>query len=121
MATAAWQPTAAFRSYPDRVHGGVIATLLDSAIVHALFARGIAGVTAELTVRYLRGVNITDPIQVDARVDFTRHGIYFCSAEVYQAESLAVRSSAKFMPMPTPSVAPCQVRGAQTILLHPKK
>lgn len=121
LATATWQPTAAFRSYPDRVHGGVIATLLDSAIVHALFARGIAGVTAELTVRYLRGVNITDAIRVEARVDFTRRGIYFCSAEVYQAESLAVRSSAKFMRMPTPSVAPCQVRGAQTILLHPKK
>ena len=35
VAAAEWQPTAAFLSYADRVHGGVIATLLDSSMVHA--------------------------------------------------------------------------------------
>ncbi len=37
VATAVWLPSPAFQSYPDRAHGGVIATLLDSAIVHVLF------------------------------------------------------------------------------------
>ena len=100
VATAAWQPTAAFRSYPDRVHGGVIATLLDSAIVHALFARGVAGVTAELTIRFLQSVNVTDPVHVTGRVESNRHGVYLCSAEIHQAGSLAVRATAKFMAMP---------------------
>ena len=40
LAHAIWVPEAVFRSYSDRVHGGVVATLLDSAMVHALFARG---------------------------------------------------------------------------------
>jgi hypothetical protein len=67
VASAVWQPSGEFLSYADRVHGGIIATLLDSSMVHALFAQGVAGVTAELTIRYLQGVNIDDPIQVSPR------------------------------------------------------
>ena len=89
----------AFRSYPDRLHGGVIATLLDSAMVHALFARGIAGVTAELTIRYLRHVSWTGPLRVTGHVVSERHGLFICRAEVHQAGLQAVRASAKFMAM----------------------
>lgn len=105
VATAVWLPSPAFRSYPDRVHGGVIATLLDSAIVHALFARGVAAVTAELTIRYLQSVNITDPVHVTGWVESNKHGVYLCSAEVHQAGLLAVRASAKFMAMSDASAA----------------
>lgn len=78
----------------------MIATLLDSAIVHALFARGVAGVTAELTIRFLHSVNVTDPVHVTGWAGLRRHGVYLCSAEVHQAGSLAVRATAKFMAMP---------------------
>jgi len=108
VAMAVWQPSAAFRSYPDRVHGGVIATLLDSAIVHALFAKGVAGVTAELTIRYLQTVQLDAPVQVTGRVESVRHGIFFCAAEVHQSGILVVRASAKFMAMPSPLVHPIE-------------
>ncbi len=104
IATAVWSPTPAFRSYADRVHGGVIATLLDSAIVHALFAKGVAGVTAELTIRYLQSVNLTDPVHITGWVDSIRHGVFLCCAEVHQSGVLAVRASAKFMSMPEASL-----------------
>ena len=100
VAAAAWQPSPVFRSYADRVHGGVIASLLDSAMVHALFARHIAGVTAELTIRYLQSVNLLEPDHVRGWVECERHGVYFCRAEVDQAGALAVRGSAKFLAMP---------------------
>jgi len=102
VAAADWQPSAAFLSYADRVHGGVIATLLDSSMVHALFAQGVAGVTAELTIRYLQGVNIDDPIHVSGWVVSKRHGVYVCRAELHQGAVLAVRASAKFVAMPDP-------------------
>ncbi|MEI6034357.1 MAG: PaaI family thioesterase [Verrucomicrobiae bacterium] len=105
VATAVWQPSAAFRSYSDRVHGGVIATLLDSAIVHALFAGGVAGVTAELTIRYLQSVNVTDSVHVTGWVESNKHGVYLCSAEVHQAGWLAVRACAKFMAMPDAAIS----------------
>ena len=97
IASAVWQPSAAFRSYPDRVHGGVIATLLDSAIVHALCAKGVAGVTAELTVRFLQSVNVLDPVSVAGWVESNRIGIYLCRGEIHQAGVLAVRAAGKFM------------------------
>jgi acyl-coenzyme A thioesterase PaaI-like protein len=102
VAAAVWQPSGDFLSYADRVHGGIIATLLDSSMVHALFAQGVAGVTAELTIRYLQGVNIDDPIHVSGWMESTRLGIYLCRAEVRQAGSPVVRASAKFVAMPDP-------------------
>lgn len=102
MASAVWQPSPAFQSYPDRLHGGVIATLLDSAIVHALFAINVAGVTAELTIRYLKSVGLIDPVRVTGRVISKRHGLYLCEAEIYQNKDCAVRASAKFMTLASP-------------------
>lgn len=99
-ASGLWKPDATFRSYPDRIHGGVLATLMDSAIVHALFARRIIGVTAELTIRYLHSVNITDEVLIRGWVAGSRHRMYECRAEVHQLGALAVRASAKFMEMP---------------------
>ncbi|MBN8711411.1 MAG: hypothetical protein BGO12_08225 [Verrucomicrobia bacterium 61-8] len=102
-ASGVWQPSDVFRSYPDRIHGGVIATLMDSAIVHALFAREIAGLTAELTIRYLCRINLHDPVHVRGWVEGSRRRIYQCRAEVHQAGVLAVRATAKFMAMPAGS------------------
>jgi uncharacterized protein (TIGR00369 family) len=97
IATAIWQPSAVFQSYPDRLHGGVIATLLDSAMVHALAARGVAGVTAELNIRYLQPVSLDQPLLVTALVESKRRGIYQCRADVRQNAAHVVRASAKFM------------------------
>lgn len=100
VAVGIWQPALAFRSYPDRIHGGILATLMDSAIVHALFARGIAGVTAELTIRYLHSIRVDTGITVRGWIENTRHRVYQCRAEVVQTGKLAARASAKFMEMP---------------------
>lgn len=101
-ASADWQPSPEFCSYPDRLHGGAIATLLDSAMLHALFAKGIGGVTAEITIRYRERIDPTRVVYVNGRVDSHRRGIYQCSAELRQADISAVRATAKFMAMKPP-------------------
>lgn len=105
LAKAIWQPLEGLGSYPDRIHGGVIATLLDCAMVHALFASGIAGVTVEMTIRYLRGVGLLEPLHVTGRVVSESHGLFICRADVHQGGIHAVRASAKFM-----SLAPTTTR-----------
>ncbi len=102
LATAEWHPSGVFQSYPDRLHGGVIAILLDSAMVHALFAKGISGVTAELTIRYILTVGLEHPLHVTGHVEMERHGIYLCRADIHQNGVLAVRATAKFMAMARP-------------------
>lgn len=100
IARASWEPLSGFLSYSDRVHGGVIATLLDSAFVHALFAKGVVGVTAELTVRYLQKVDCAARVEGSGWIEADGHGLYYCRGEVRQSGALAARASAKFAKLP---------------------
>lgn len=99
-ARAVWHPSALYQSYAGCVHGGVLATLLDSSMVHGLFAQGVVGVTAEMTVRYLRPVMISAPVYLAGWVTTRRHGLYLCQAEIRQASYAAAQAKAKFMAMP---------------------
>lgn len=46
-------------------HGGIIATLLDEVMGKVCRFRGARAVTAELSVRYLKPVNVSDEIVVE--------------------------------------------------------
>jgi acyl-coenzyme A thioesterase PaaI-like protein len=96
-ATALWEPSDSYRSYPDRLHGGVIATLLDCAMVHALFARGISAATAEMTIRYHQSVGLRRPLHLTGSVIAERHGLFICRAELHQGGMHMARASGKFM------------------------
>lgn len=97
--SAFWQPSSFYQSYPDRLHGGVVSTLLDCAMVNALFARGVSGVTAELHVRYLRAASPSERLWITGRVVSQRHSLYSCEAEVFQESLPVARATAKFMAM----------------------
>jgi len=57
------------------VHGGVLATLLDEACVHAGRTVGPQPVTVELTVRYLKPVPVATQLLVRAEVTGQRRRI----------------------------------------------
>jgi len=97
---ATWQPLPAFQSYDGRIHGGILATLMDASMVHALFARGIVGVTVEMTVRYHAPVFLGKPVEVTTRLEAQTHGVYRLRSEVRQDGDLAAKAHAKFMQMP---------------------
>ena len=99
---ATWQPTPAFQSYDGRIHGGILATLMDASMVHALFARGIAGVTAEMTVRYLAPVILGSAVEVTTRLETQKHNLFRLFAEVHQNGALCAKAHAKFMAMRQP-------------------
>ena len=54
---------------PKAVHGGWVASLLDQLLGHANAAAGVAGLTAELTVRYRRPTPFGVPLLLRARTD----------------------------------------------------
>ncbi len=84
-------------SYTGIVHGGLLATALDSAMVHALFARGIVARTGELTVRYRQSVRVGEPVTVSARHRGANHPLHHLEAELRQAGVLCAHARAKFM------------------------
>jgi uncharacterized protein (TIGR00369 family) len=81
-----------YQGYPGRLHGGVIAMLLDAAMTHCLFARGIEAVTARLSVQYRRAVKVGRVALVRGRLTEEQEPLYRLGAVLVQEGE--VRASA---------------------------
>lgn len=56
---ASWQPSETYQGYPNVLHGGIIAALLDEIGAWCISVKiGTAGVTKEMNTRYLNPVYI---------------------------------------------------------------
>ena len=88
--------SATFQGYPDRLHGGFVAMLLDAAMTHCLFARNIAGLTAKLNIRYHRAVILGMPAVVRARVVNTESPLYYLESEVVQDGDICAAAKGMF-------------------------
>lgn len=94
--TAQFFCAAKYQGYTDRMHGGIIATLLDAAMTHCLFARNSRGVTAKLAVRYVRPVLIGSDVTISAAVVQERGLLVELSAELHQNGELCALSKGTF-------------------------
>ena len=86
-----------FQSYPETLHGGVISALLDAAMTNALFAVGIVGLTAELSVRFLAPVVLNQDALVRAVIERDCDPLYYLRAGLEQHGQLMARATAKFL------------------------
>ena len=85
-----------YQGYTDRMHGGIIATLLDAAMTHCLFARNTRGVTAKLDIRYVRPVLIGSDVTISASVLSDRGMLVELQAELRQNGERCATSKATF-------------------------
>jgi uncharacterized protein (TIGR00369 family) len=91
-----------YQSYPDRLHGGITALLLDSAMTHCLFARQIHGVTARLSIRYHRPMELGVGATIRARVIRQMKQLIELEAVITQNDRVAARAEARFFRLPGP-------------------
>jgi acyl-coenzyme A thioesterase PaaI-like protein len=87
----------ALEGYPGMLHGGIVATLLDGAMTHCLFARGIRALTADLRVRYRSPVLAAEELSVRAWLDSSRHGLLELRAEIVQGGKVKAQALGKFI------------------------
>ncbi len=86
------------QSYGERLHGGLIAAVLDAAMTNALFSTGVVAATAELTVRFLAPVTLEKSAVARAWIDrVTSHHLYYVCSELQQDQEVKARASAKFV------------------------
>ncbi len=57
-----------FQGYKDIVHGGIVAAILDEAMIKAVLAQGIKAVTAEITVRFKDPLRTNEKAVVDGEI-----------------------------------------------------
>ncbi len=85
------------QGYDDILHGGVISSLLDSAMVHCLSKLGIVGVTAELNVRFVDEIPIDRDLTIKAIMVENRGLIYKLISEIFLDGKIVARGRAKFV------------------------
>jgi len=86
-----------FEGYKGYLHGGVTASIIDSAMTNCLFSRGLAALTAELDVKYVAPVRCGKPATVKAWVVKSFPPLHALKAEIAQNGAVAVTAEAKFM------------------------
>ena len=95
-----WTPQREHQGWADRVHGGLLALVLDEALSRAaLETYGLHWVTAELTTRLHAPAAIGEPLRVTAWVKSARPKLVVCAGEVQTEASrqLIASGSAKMM------------------------
>ncbi len=90
-----------FQGYRDIVHGGLVSTVLDEAMVTLLNRTGVLALTAELTIRFLAPVRIGEPITFTARLLGSRRNVHRVAAEATRDGETVARSEARFMSIGT--------------------
>ena len=81
-ARTTWEPGADYVGWEDKVHGGLLATLLDEVMAWAPSSYDSWAVTAEMHVRFRSPANPGEPLEARGWVTERRRRIYHVSGEV---------------------------------------
>lgn len=97
------------QGYPGRMHGGVIASIMDEAIGRAIMIRygqDIWGVTVELSVRYLKPVPLNTPLTAVGRITIDKSRMFEGVGELLLPDgAVAVQCAGKYLKMDITKIA----------------
>lgn len=98
----------AFQGYRGVVHGGLISTVLDEAMVTLLNRMGELALTAEITVRFVAPARIDEPLRVTSRLIQRRGRIRRLEARVTRQDGAEIaRAQGTFFRVgPVPADSP---------------
>lgn len=97
-ATGTFRPRAEHQGYTGVSHGGIVAALLDEAMVYAAVSLGHWAATAELTVRYSKPAPTDETLTVSAEVTERQRRIVHCRAELRDSRgTVLATATAKLM------------------------
>ena len=86
-----------FEGYPGMVHGGIIATLLDSAMTHCLLRNGVPALTGRLSIRYSLPIRTGMVIKLEARVVNQSHGVFMLEGKAFVEGKKMASAEARYM------------------------
>ncbi|MHB8770654.1 MAG: PaaI family thioesterase [Syntrophales bacterium] len=117
---ALFRPQERHQSYPGRLHGGMAAAILDETIGRAMMLknRGVWGVTAELSLRYLLPVPLEGELRAVGRITRDTRRLFEGTGEILLPNGdVAVSACGKYLKLPLDKIAgsaqfPWRVRAA---------
>jgi acyl-coenzyme A thioesterase PaaI-like protein len=106
---AIFSPRNEHQGYPERLHGGIAAAILDETIGRAIMLRhptDIWGVTIELTTRFRRPVPLSGELRVVARITSESRRHFEGSGELLLHDGrVAVEGRGKYLRFPIDRIA----------------
>ena len=92
-----FQSDQSLEGHPGVLHGGVIASVLDSAMGNCLFANNRTAVTAELNIRFRHPVITLQTVTVKAWINKSSSALYLLEAQITQDKQIKVTAKGKFV------------------------
>jgi len=91
-------PQKIHQGYKDIVHGGIISTVIDEAMVKAALVQGMPAVTAEITVRFRNPLMAGEKAIIEAEIRKANRKIIETTAVVKKADcTIVAEGSAKLV------------------------
>lgn len=85
-----------FAGYPDSLHGGIICTLLDTAMTNCLFAHDVTAVTVDISVRFRHPVQLDEPATLRAQLTRQRGILHVLNATLTQNDQIKATATGRF-------------------------
>jgi uncharacterized protein (TIGR00369 family) len=95
---AEFVPQKIYQGYKDIIHGGIISTLLDEAMVKAALMHGMPAVTAEITLRFRNPLFAGEKVRVEAYLEKINKKVLAAKAVMKKVdETVVAEGSAKLL------------------------
>ena len=86
-----------YQGYPGVVQGGIVSTILDSAMTNCLFNQGIEAMTVRLNVQFREPVLTGENMVIEATLTAQRGRVYNLKANITQCGKLRASAAGRFM------------------------
>jgi acyl-coenzyme A thioesterase PaaI-like protein len=114
---AVFQPANEHQGYPQRLHGGIAAAILDETIGRAImsfYSDDIWGVTVEFSMRLRKPIPLDGDIRVIGRIEKDGKRFFEGSGEIVLDDgSVAISGKGKYMKMSIGNIADMDVEGGE--------
>jgi uncharacterized protein (TIGR00369 family) len=88
-----------FEGYSGIIHGGIVATLLDSAMTHCLLMDDIPALTGRLSIKYSTPIRTGTIVKLEARVVDQSHKTFILEGKALVNGKRAASAEAKYRTM----------------------
>ena len=106
---AVFKPRGEHQSYPGRLHGGIISTILDETIGRAIMIQSedeIWGVTVDLQIRFKKPVPLDEELRVIGRITKDSSRFFEGTGELLlQDGTVAATGHGKYLKVPLEKIA----------------
>ena len=92
-------PRPEYCGFDDKVHGGILFSLADEAMMHLIWASGLRAITAEVTIRYHDYASINEKIRLTAGLVETGKKLIKAECRIFDDTGRKIATAkGKFLP-----------------------